>query len=137
MNNSPNTFCCCSNVCKAAPRSHSGLNEFSAVCFKFPFNLISQLNDDLLNRLTGCLLGSEIGEFSVYHAEFSDKHSVAYDYFYSDVEPHSKYSPVTLHLSPATRILNENPGLISASTQNSEHRLGARTRILVLFCRST
>ena len=29
---------------------------------------------------------------------------------YSDVEPLSKYSPVTLHLSPATRILNENPG---------------------------
>ena len=28
--------------------------------------------------------------------------------FYSDVEPLSKYSPVTLHLSPATRILNEN-----------------------------
>ena len=28
---------------------------------------------------------------------------------YSDVEPLSKYSPVTLHLSPATRILNENP----------------------------
>ena len=29
--------------------------------------------------------------------------------FYSEVEPHSKYYPVTLHLSPATRILNENP----------------------------
>ena len=28
---------------------------------------------------------------------------------YSDVEPLSKYSPVTLHLSPATRILNDNP----------------------------
>ena len=28
---------------------------------------------------------------------------------YSDVEPLSKYSPVMLHLSPATRILNENP----------------------------
>ena len=27
----------------------------------------------------------------------------------SDVEPPSKYSPVTLHLSPATRILNDNP----------------------------
>ena len=26
----------------------------------------------------------------------------------SDVEPLSKYSPVTLHLSPATRILNDN-----------------------------
>ena len=29
--------------------------------------------------------------------------------FYSDVEPLSEYSPVMLHLSPATRILNENP----------------------------
>ena len=27
---------------------------------------------------------------------------------YLDVEPPSKYSPVTLHVSPATRILNEN-----------------------------
>ena len=27
---------------------------------------------------------------------------------YSDVEPLSKYSPVTLHLSPATRILTDN-----------------------------
>ena len=31
--------------------------------------------------------------------------------FYSVVEPLSKYSPVTLHLSPAVRILNENPGV--------------------------
>ena len=29
--------------------------------------------------------------------------------FYSDVEPLSKYSPVMLHLSPATRICNEDP----------------------------
>ena len=29
--------------------------------------------------------------------------------FYSDVEPLLKYSPVTLYLSPALRILNENP----------------------------
>ena len=28
--------------------------------------------------------------------------------FHSNVEPLSKYSPVMLHLSPATRILNEN-----------------------------
>ena len=28
---------------------------------------------------------------------------------YSNVEPLSKLSPVTLHLSPATMILNENP----------------------------
>ena len=33
--------------------------------------------------------------------------------FYSDIEPLSKYSPVTyLHLSPANRILGENPDLI-------------------------
>ena len=32
-------------------------------------------------------------------------------FFFSDVEPLSEYSPVTLHLSPATRILNEKPGL--------------------------
>ena len=30
--------------------------------------------------------------------------------FYSDVKPLSNYSPVMLHLSPATRIRNENPG---------------------------
>ena len=29
--------------------------------------------------------------------------------FYSDVEPLLKYSSVTLYLSPAMRILNENP----------------------------
>ena len=30
-------------------------------------------------------------------------------FIYSDEEPLSEYSPVTLHLSPATRILNGNP----------------------------
>ena len=30
-------------------------------------------------------------------------------FFYSNVEPLSKYSPVMLHFSPATTILNENP----------------------------
>ena len=29
--------------------------------------------------------------------------------FYSDMEPLSKYAPVTLHLSLATKILSENP----------------------------
>ena len=29
--------------------------------------------------------------------------------FYSNEEPLSKYFPITLHVSPATRILNENP----------------------------
>ena len=32
--------------------------------------------------------------------------------FYSDIEPLSEYSPVTLNLSPATRVLNQNPGRI-------------------------
>ena len=50
-NNSPNTFCCCSNFCKAASRSPSGLNELPEVHLEFPFNLISQLNDGFLNRL--------------------------------------------------------------------------------------
>ena len=35
--------------------------------------------------------------------------TAAYDFFYSDVKPLSKYSPVTLQLSPTSRILNENP----------------------------
>ena len=29
--------------------------------------------------------------------------------FYSDTKPLLKYSPVTLHISAATRILNESP----------------------------
>ena len=35
--------------------------------------------------------------------------------FYADSEPLSKYSPVTFHLSPATRILDENPVVIWAN----------------------
>ena len=44
---------------------------------------------------------------------------------YSDVEPFSKYSPVTLHLSPATRILNKNPGRmdINSPSDASKGRL--------------
>ena len=38
---------------------------------------------------------------------------VASDYFYSGMEPLSKYSPVTLHLSSAIRILNENPAIFN------------------------
>ena len=38
--------------------------------------------------------------------------SVAFDYFYSDVEPLEKYYPATLNLSPAARALNENPVII-------------------------
>ena len=57
---------------------------------------------------------SEIREFSVYYAEFSCKRSVALwlFFFYSDMEPLSKYSPATLHLFPATRILNEKTELL-------------------------
>ena len=51
------------------------------------------------NSNTRCSLG--IVEFCLCYAEFSEKHSVAYDL--------SKYSPVMLHLSPATTILIENP----------------------------
>ena len=36
-----------------------------------------------------------------------------------DVEPFTKYSPVMLHLSPATRILNENPAIILIVPSNS------------------
>ena len=38
--------------------------------------------------------------------------SVAYDYFYSDVEPLEKYSPATLNIFPAASVLNENPVII-------------------------
>lgn len=34
--------------------------------------------------------------------------------FYSDKEPLSKYSPVMLHLSTVTRILNENPDEVTS-----------------------
>lgn len=30
-------------------------------------------------------------------------------FFYLDVKPFLKYSPVMLHVTPATRILNEDP----------------------------
>ena len=36
-----------------------------------------------------------------------------------DVEPFTKYSPVTLHLSPATIILNENLAIIIIVPGNS------------------
>ena len=54
----------------------------------------------------------DIADNSVYSAEFSSLCLVAHDYFYSDVEPLSKYSPVMQHLSPITRILNENPAIL-------------------------
>ena len=40
-------------------------------------------------------------------------------FFYSDIEPLSQYSPVSmLHLPPATRILNKNPGQGKSSAFN-------------------
>ena len=52
----------------------------------------------------------EIGEFSVYYAEFSGyKCSIDYEYFLLRCRPLLKFSPVMWHLSPATRIVNENP----------------------------
>ena len=45
--------------------------------------------------------------------EFSSLCLVAHDNFiYLDVGPLSKYSPVTLHLSPITGILHENPAML-------------------------
>ena len=51
---------------------------------------------------------SDIRQFFVYYAEFSGLLSVAYDYFLFRFGAFSKYSPVLLHLSPATKILNED-----------------------------
>ena len=44
--------------------------------------------------------------------------------FYSDMEPLSKYSPVTIHLSPATRILSENPLMVSVLHKELEGKVG-------------
>ena len=45
------------------------------------------------------------------YTEISSQCLVAYDYFFFHLgmEPFFKYSPVMLHLIPATRILDENP----------------------------
>ena len=43
--------------------------------------------------------------------------------FYSDMEPLSKYSPVTIQLSPATRILSENPVMVSVLHKELEHKV--------------
>ena len=59
--------------------------------------------------------------------------------FHSAVEPLSKYSPVTLHLSPATRILNENP-VFSTSSGNQQkllssyHRNTGYSQQIILRC---
>ena len=60
--------------------------------------------------MPGCSL--DIRDNSIYYTEFSSLCLVAHDYFYSDVEPPSKYSAVMLHFSPITRILNENPAML-------------------------
>ena len=44
--------------------------------------------------------------------------------FYSDMEPLSKYSPVTIQLSPATRILSENPLMVSVLHKELEGKVG-------------
>ena len=43
--------------------------------------------------------------------------------FYSDVEPLSKYSPVTFNLSPATTILHENSAKIEANPKPSLQKI--------------
>ena len=51
--------------------------------------------------------------------------------FYSDIEPLSQYFPVMLHLSPATRILNENPaGKILEGVSSKYKIASASTSIL-------
>ena len=63
------------------------------------------------NSNARCSLG--IVEFClrrILHKTFS---SLWLLFFYSNVEPLSKYSPVMLRLSPATTILNENPEMWS------------------------
>ena len=60
--------------------------------------------------------------------------------FYPDEEPLSKYSPVMLHLSPATRNLNENPvtfmviihGKKMTFTNPEPHDAGATGHQLIL-----
>ena len=61
------------------------------------------------NSYSGCSLG--IGDWRILHLLYRILRltcDLTLTDFYSDMEPLSKYSPVTLHLSPATRILNEN-----------------------------
>ena len=68
----------------------------------------------------GVHYASEIREFSVYFAEFSEQRSVAYDnLLFRRGASFKIFSCLTLHLSPATRILNENP----ANYSNKERSL--------------
>ena len=55
--------------------------------------------------LVDCSLG--IGNQKICRLTFDSLCSL----FYSDVEPLSKYSPIMLHLYPATRIVNKHPAL--------------------------
>ena len=55
--------------------------------------------------------GEQIREFSVNYAKLSGKCLVAYDCLLFKHGASFKYSPVTSHLSPATRILSENPAV--------------------------
>ena len=52
----------------------------------------------------------EIREFSVTAQNSPANVRQPMAIFYSDMEPLLQYSPVRLHLSPATRILSEKPG---------------------------
>ena len=43
--------------------------------------------------------------------------------FYSDMEHLSKYSPLTIQLSPATIILSENPVMVSVLHKELERKV--------------
>ena len=66
----------------------------------FAFPLHPTMQDKVLIRRQK----SENYLFTMHHSP-----TVAYDFFYSDMKPLSKYSPVTLQLSPTSRIRNEYP----------------------------
>ena len=69
---------------------------------------LSHLQTPFSQAPAGCSLGIGDRRILVYHA-CSGKRSVTCDYFILRLGPLSKYSPVMLHLSPATRILHKNP----------------------------
>ena len=66
-------------------------------------------------RISLCIQGVhkalKIGEFPGYEAEFSGYTVNSLWLFFTQMWSLWKYSPATLHLSPATRILDENPNI--------------------------
>ena len=77
-------------------------------------------------RFSLSLSGSHYSGCSLAIREFTMKNSPAdvqqpVNIFYSDEEPLSKYSPVMLHVSPATRILNNNPALLLDAWSTKGH----------------